>query len=314
VGISATEEEYQEAKQRKKPMFVFLEKTAYEFRQEQFIQSITGYVSGHWRKFFSTPEELEELVTQALQEYGIMSTADSTETGANERVAAAFHPIPATPQGVVWMQVAWATLRDEEVIDPLQLIDPIFQRQVQRLAHEGDPPLFDYSRGSTAEGSSARLLRIVHGNPRTDDWREGYNLVAIELYENGTLSVYLNITSLEAHNDRQFGSGTMYSIDPDDILQRLAQVWGFAARWWGYQDPHGRHEPLVYNVALHHVENKRIEKVIPRQSISMPLHNKALPDLLVIYERARKVARVDLQNPGSELKRILELMKQQFPK
>lgn len=67
-------------------------------------------------------------------------------------------------EGIVWAQVAWTTPRDEEVVDPTSFINPGFQRNVQRLAHEGNTPLFDYGQTKDTRVEASRL-RLTQGNP-----------------------------------------------------------------------------------------------------------------------------------------------------
>lgn len=122
AGISATEE-YREAVRLKKHIFVFLEAGDREPRQQEFVRSVEDYVVGHWRKTFRTPEELEELVEQALREGRPMVATGNAEGGSRERIGAAFAEKPDRVECIVWAQVAWTTPRDEEVVDPTDFIE-----------------------------------------------------------------------------------------------------------------------------------------------------------------------------------------------
>jgi hypothetical protein len=308
AGISATEEEYREAVRLKKHIFVFLEAVDREPRQQEFVRSVEDYVEGHWRKSFRIPEELEELVEQALREGRPMVAAGNAEGGSRERIVAAVAQRPDSVDGIVWAQVAWTTPRDEEVVDPTSFMNTTFQRDVQRLAHEGDKPIFDYGQAKDTRVEASRL-RLTQGNP--SGWREGRDLVVVDLYENGTLSVSLNVTGLtggEATRD----IGQMYRIDPNDVRRRLEGAWGFAARWWEHHDPYRRHEPLLYNSVLHGVGNRRLE-VAPQHSTGSVTIPGACPyDPLWIYDRPRKIVRQDLRNPDAEIKRTLDMLQLRF--
>jgi Domain of unknown function (DUF4062) len=193
AGISATEEEYLEAVRLKKHIFVFLEGGDREPRQQEFVSSVEDYVDGHWRKSFSSSEELAERVEQALREGRPMVAAGNAQGGSRERIGAAFAKRPDRVEGIVWAQVAWTTPRDEEVVDPTSFMETRSQRDVLRLAHEGDTPLFDYSQAKDTRVEASRL-RLTQGDP--GDWRGGRDLVVVDLYENGTLSVSINVTGL----------------------------------------------------------------------------------------------------------------------
>ncbi len=308
AGISATEEEYLEAVRLKKQIFVFLEGRDREPRQQEFVRSVEDYVDGHWRKSFSSPEELAERVEQALREGRPMVAAGNAESGAHERIGAAFAERPDRVEGIVWAQVAWTTPRDEEVVDPTSFMKTDFQRDVQRLAHEGDTPLFDYSQAKDTRVEASRL-RLTQGDP--GNWRGGRDLVVVDLYENGTLSVSLNVTGLTG-GDAMRDIGQMYRIDPNDVSRRLEQAWDFAARWWEHHDPYRRHEPLLYNTVLHGVGTRRLEVAPQHPTSGVTIPGTCPHDPLWIYDRPRKIARQDLRNPASEIKRTLDMMQLRF--
>ena len=308
AGISATEEEYREAVLLKKHIFVFLEGGDREPLQQEFVRSVEDYVDGHWRKSFSTPEELEELVEQALREGRPMVAAGNAEGGARERIGAAFAEKPDRTEGIVWAQVAWTTPRDEEVVDPTSFMNTGFQRNVQRLAHEGDMPLFDYGQAKDMRVEASRL-RLTQGTP--GEWRGGRDLLVVDLYENGTLSVSLSVTGLTG-GDAMRDIGQMYRIDPNDVSERLKGAWDFAARWWEYQDPYRRHEPLFYNTVLHNVGTRRLEVAPQHPTNSTSIPGACPHDPLWIYDRPRKIVRHDLRSPDGEIKRTQDMMQLRF--
>ncbi len=308
AGISATEEEYREAVRLKKHIFVFLEGEDREPRQQEFVRLVEDYVDGHWRKSFRSPEELEELVEQALREGRPVVVARNVEGGAHKRIGAAGGQRPDRVEGIVWAQVAWATPRDEEVVDPISFMDTGFQRDIQRLAHEGDTFLFDYGQAKDTRVEASRL-RLTQGDP--GDWRGGRDLVVLDLHENGTLSVSLNVTGLTG-GDATRDIGQMYRIDPNDVRRRLEQAWGFAARWWEHHDPYRRHEPLLYNTVLHDVGTRRLEVAPQHPTGSVTIPGACPHDPLWIYDRPRKIVRQDLQSPAGEIKRTLDMMQLRF--
>lgn len=308
AGISATEEEYREAVRLKKHIFAFLEGGDREPRQQEFVRSVEDYVDGHWRKSFRTPEDLEGLVEQALREGRPVVAASNAEGGAHERIDAAYGRRPDRVEGIVWAQIAWTTPRDEEVVDPTSFMDTGFQRDVQRLAHESDTPLFDYGQAKNTRVEASRL-RLIQGEP--NDWRGGRDLVVVDLYENGTLSVSLNVTGLTGSNITR-DIGEMYRIDPNDVSRRLEGAWGFAARWWERHDPYRRHEPLLYNTVLHDVGTRRLEVAPQHPTNSMSIPGACPRDPLWIYDRPRKIVRQDLRSPDGEIKRTLDMTQLRF--
>jgi Domain of unknown function (DUF4062) len=307
VGISATEEEYREAVQRKIPILPFLEDIEREPRQAEFVRSLEQYIGGHWRKTFQTPEELARLVEQALGQAGSLTTGGA-EVMAEQRLGNALGNRPLKTQGIVWLQTVWTTLREEEVLDPTQLVSADFQRQVYKLAHDGPAPLFAYEQPKQADVDISRLR--VNQSDATRR-RGGCDLVVLDLYTNGTVSIAHNVTRMQDHD--QLDLGALYRIEPDHVLQRLRQAWDFAARWWEYHDPYGRHDPLLTQAALHDIEMHRLEKNPghPVNSVvGLGMSQKQNP--LLVYDAPRRIARADLCAPGAEIQRVVNMLQLRF--
>lgn len=308
AGISATEEEYREAIRLKKQIFAFLESGEREPRQQEFVSSVEDYVYGHWRKSFDTPEKLSELVERAIREGEPMVASESVEGGARERIGNAMAERPEGAENIVWAQIAWTTPRNEEVLDPTRFMDQGFQREVQRLAHESDPSLFDYSQAKETDFGASRL-RVSQTGGR-DQWREARDLVVVDLYENGILSVSLNLTGLVSREPTDMGDS--FRVDPNTLGKRLDQAWGFAYRWWEHIDPYHRHEPLLYNVALHDVGTRRLEVAPAQRQTGYTIPGSCPHNPLWIYDRPRKAVRRDLREPEGEIKHTLDMTKLRF--
>ncbi len=160
---------------------------------------------------------------------------------------------PPEAQNVVWLQTVWTTLRDEEVVDPLDLGDGAFQRRVQHVAHECEPPLFDYEERKRVLAETS-ALRVEQGD--FDSWGDGRHLAIVEIHADGTLVTAQSLTDSES---RVHGVGgvshtfDMYFLDPDMVRVRLNEAWSFASAWWANLDPHLRHEPLLYAVAVYDI-------------------------------------------------------------
>lgn len=308
AGISATEEEYREAVRLKTQIFVFLESGEREPRQQEFVSLVEDYVDGHWRKSFDTPEKLAGLVEQSIREGEPMVATGNVEGEIRERIGDAMAERPDGVENVVWAQVAWTTPRNEEVLDPTRFMNQSFQREAQRLAHEGDPPLFDYSQAKETDFGASRL-RVSQTNSM-NQWREARDLVVVDLYENGTLSVSLNLTGLASREPTDMGDS--FRVDPNTLGERLAQAWGFAYRWWEHLDPYHRHEPLFYNVALHDVGSRRLEVAPAQEQTGYTIPGTCPHNPLWIYDRPRKAVRRDLREPGEAIKHILDTTKLRF--
>ncbi len=308
-GLSATEEEYKEARSAHKRVLVFLEKVGVrESSQETFVSKVQDYVTGHWRKIFCEPDELVSLVQEAVAAADLDSTSGH-EARTRGRIDGALERRPAESGDIVWLQAIWTTPRDEEVIDPLDLGDDSFQRQVQRLAHECEPPLFAYEESKQVVVATS-LLRIEQGDP--GNWRDARSLAVLEMYADGTLSVSQNVTGTEARAGVMDGQFDMYFIDPRVVRTRLERAWSFAATWWENHDPYLRHDPLLYTVVLHDV-GARTFAPTPRETgggITIP--PECPESSLVAFDSPRTVSRTECARPNAEIDRAIKLLKRRF--
>jgi len=306
-GCSVTEEEYEEAKRAHKRVFVFLEEVAgREPRQEEFVRRVQDYVGGHWRKTFSEAIELTALVEQAIAEADM--AAKSAADSAAERLSAALSRRPQEVQGIVWLQAVWATVRDEEVVDPLHLGESAFQQTVLRLAHESAPPLFRYEEAKRKNATTSRL-RIEQGD--ANQWREGRDLVTLELDADGTVSIALNVTGTEPAGHASETLYDMYFIDPHMLRRRLAGAWAFAAAWWQHYDPYGRHDPLEHMLALHDVGARYFAKP-KRTTGGITVPPECPEDPLLVFDRPRTIGRGELGRPSAEIDRASTLLERRF--
>ena len=308
-GLSATEEEYEEARSAHKRVLVFLEDVdVRESRQEVFVSKVQDYVTGHWRKTFREADELASLVQEAVAAADLQSTSGH-EARTRGRIEAALARRPAKSQGIVWLHTAWTTPRDEEVIDPLDLGDGSFQRQVQRLAHECEPPLFAYEEPKQV-GAATSLLRIEQGDP--DNWRDARSLAVLEMHADGTLSVVQNVTGTEARTGVMDGQFDVYFIDPSVVRTRLERAWSFAAAWWKNHDPYLRHDPLLYTVALHDVGARAFAPAPRETGGGMTIPPECPESPLVAFDSPRTVSRTECAGPNAEIDRAIKLLERRF--
>ena len=67
-GLSATHEEYREARNRC-PVLVFIQQNVnFESEQEVFVREVQAWSTGHFTSAFSTPDDLRDQLTAALRD------------------------------------------------------------------------------------------------------------------------------------------------------------------------------------------------------------------------------------------------------
>lgn len=147
-GLSATDEEYREARERV-PVLVFVEEDiAPEPAQRAFIDEVEAWATGHVRVTFSTPEDLRTKVTRALHQHELAVSTGPVDEGEMLERATEMLPgrtgLAASPRldfGVVGGPY-------QQVLRPFELEDPDLARDVQREALFGAHPVLDSSHGT----------------------------------------------------------------------------------------------------------------------------------------------------------------------
>ena len=307
-GLSATEEEYNEARKTHRPILVFLQADIVcEPEQRSLVERVQSYVDGHWRKSFRESAELTELVANAV---AAMDFADAPfrANDAMRRITSELKWDAPSSTNSVFLRTVWTTLRDEEVIDPLDLDDDGFERALLRLGHDCDPSLFDYkhSKNSVVEAS---LIRISQGN--LDDWREADHFVAVEVNIHGTLVVTQNAVTAEAQPGAIDQYMRVHVIDPSVVRARLIQAWSFAAAWWSDCDPYLRHDPLLYNLGLYNIGSRAFRPPPSRgEPITIPLVPRDSP--LIVFDSPRRVSRANFVGSDDEIMRVIRLIERRF--
>ena len=306
-GLAATEEEYDEARKSHTPILVFLQDGEREAKQQKFIIKVQGYVDGHWRKVFRNSAKLTDLVRDAVLAANL-GGARLHQDQARTRFGALLSRRPPEISDSVWLQTAWSTLRDEEVIDPLDLDDEAFKRQLLRLAHECVPPLFDYQERKRAI-ARPDFLRVEQGD--FDTYQSSPALAMVEIHTNGMLTTIQNVIGTKDRTDLTDRFLDMYFLEPAVVRARLKEAWSFAAAWWKDRDPYLRYDQLLYSVAVYDIGTRAFAPTPPRaNSVTIPPECPDNP--LVIFDRPRPTSRVNLNQPETEIERIIKLLGRRF--
>ena len=208
------------------------------------------------------------------------------------------------------MKTCWSTPRDEEVVDPVDLDAAALQQRLQRLAHNCDPPLFNYELGKQPEAAFSRL-RILQGNVQGSMPDEHAAIVTIR--SDGTLTTVQNVTGPRSQDPNRL-MVSMYRLDPDVVRDRLERSWSFAEAWWNDRDGPRRHDPLLYGIALYDVGERSFGRVAdyrPGLGSGLPIPPECPENPLIVFD-PRRVSRAVINEPGPEIARIIKLVELRF--
>ena len=159
-GLSATHEEYREAKERR-PLLVFVESgVTREPAQQDFLDEVQAWSTGHFRVAFSSPTELNVAVLRALHDYELATAAGQVDEA--EMLARATDLLTSggrVSRGAACLAFAVAGGPRQQVLRPVELEQADLSRDIQREALFGEHLVLDSSEGTqTAIRGGALVL------------------------------------------------------------------------------------------------------------------------------------------------------------
>ncbi|MEX1133287.1 MAG: DUF4062 domain-containing protein [Acidimicrobiia bacterium] len=157
-GLSATHEEYREARELK-PVLVFVEEAVSpEPAQQEFIDEVQAWATGHLRRGFATPDDLRATLTRALHEHELALSSGLVDP--SEMLERANAMVPRGSGRVGGPQLILAVVGGplQQVLRPTDLEDPELARNAQREALFGDSAVLDASQGTEVSIDGTSLV------------------------------------------------------------------------------------------------------------------------------------------------------------
>lgn len=226
-GLSATHEEYREARERK-PVLVFVEElVTRDARQDAFLSEVQDWSTGHFRSSFADPATLKTAVVQGLHEHELALSSGSFDQAECAERARGLLPSGSRVFGSgPQLTVAVAAGPHQQVIRPTELNDAAFVAELQREALFGPNPVLDRGEGTTESIRGTQLtLHQDHAEIALD--QAGSLRISATLRTNrGQREVAMPAI---IHEDVQgfVGSAIAYAgwvLDRIDPLRRLTDV------------------------------------------------------------------------------------------
>lgn len=226
-GLSATHEEYREARERCPVLAFVQEGIALEPRQAEFLKEVQGWTGGLFRGPFSGPSDLKPKIVQALHALDVQRATAPLD--AAEVLGRALASIPpertGTYETTTTVSLAIAGGPAQQILRPSEIENAGLGQDVMKASLFGPQAVFDVGEG-TEHGVDGGLLTVRQ--------KSRANQVA-RLDAQGTLFIRLAIPSaggglpavlVEAVEDRiaaglRFADWVLERVDP---LQRLSHI------------------------------------------------------------------------------------------
>jgi hypothetical protein len=302
-GLTATEEEFNQARERGMPILCFEQAGPKEPEQDAFLRRIKAYETGYAFASYATPEELKMQIVQALHD--LIGRPDISALDLDGAAAALDRHQWGSrrpDQYGAWLGAVLLPRRQGETfLDVLEFGRPEVRNRLLQPAFFGSSPLFSVEFATrTAEEGDALVFR------QADDRRQ--NVTSLAIHADGALI-------FGAALDRDSGGFSMvryHVIDEEEVERHLA---AFATYAWQFYQGLDRGElitDLYLGTSVTGIDHKTFGRLpsFPLNSFSMPSHG--LPDPLKIPTPPLRVSRADLADPASLARRLTEHMARAF--
>lgn len=159
-GLSATHEEYREAKDRR-PVIAFVQEgVKREPAQDDFVREVQDWSGGLFRGGFRTADQLRDGITQALHRYEVSAAVAPVDTG--ELLARALELIPREDRnymrrGGPLLHLAVVGGPAQTILRPVEIERPELARALLREATYGENAVFDPSHGAEVKVRNGSL-------------------------------------------------------------------------------------------------------------------------------------------------------------
>jgi hypothetical protein len=298
-GLSATEEEFHEARRRGLPILCFEKKGSKEPAQEAFLAQIKAYETGYAFAFFESPEELKLEVVKAVHDLiGTQGVSMLDPTGATTHLERCAWGSRRPGQYGTWLGAALFPGRQgENYLDVLAFGQKDLRDRFLMPARFGPGTLFAQELGvQTSEEGDALVFR------QGDDHRQDAAPVAtLEIHADGTL-VYG--TELGREKKGSFSTVTGFVIDEEGV-ERLLTAFAHYTNQFYQSLPRGEVITSLYlGVSLTGIQMKSFGRLPtgPVQGVSMPMHG--LSDPLKVPDAPLRLSRADLADPTGLSKKV----------
>jgi hypothetical protein len=204
-GLSATHEEYREARGRK-PILAFVQRGIKpDAQQKEFLDEVQGWETGLFREGFSGADDLEVAIIRALHQHDLAAAVAPVDP--KDIVDRALAALPEKERGRHYgtgaLVLAVAGGPRQSILRPQEIEDPSLAEDMHKESMFGETRILDRGKGCETELDGGTLVLSQE--------REG---ARITVDEHGTVGLRLPLTSQE----KDFGFATLIE---EDVHQQI---------------------------------------------------------------------------------------------
>lgn len=225
-GLSATHEEYREAKDNK-PIIAFVQSGVTRDRQQaDFVNEVQAWQGGLFRGGFQTDQKLRITLTRALHDYLVSNATGPIDR--DEVIERAKNLLPVdrarSSTGSATLNLVVAGSPRQSILRPIEIENPALAKELNQRALFGGTPIFDLSAGIDTDLNGHTLtLRQERRGARIAVDEQGTVLIGLPVREGrgGMPALIEEFVKSQIGNAVAFSSWVLDRIDP---TQRLAHV------------------------------------------------------------------------------------------
>ena len=168
-GLSATHEEYREAKERRPVLAFVQEGVEHETAQQDFVNEVRDWSSGQYTASFSTPEDLREAITRGLHQLELSRAAGPVDE--EEMLARAEASVPAARGfGEASLSLVVAGGPRLQILRPAELEADDLSDALMREALFGTNRILDPAHGTNKRlEDHALIIEQIRASIRLDE-------------------------------------------------------------------------------------------------------------------------------------------------
>lgn len=298
-GLSPTEEEFEEALRRRKPILVMRQDVEMEARQRQLLERAGGrWEEGQKWETFTDERDVGLKIVRALTKLREMGNVRELSPRAQQRAHALAHGERQVGYGGYGSRarVALAPLIDLVLLDEFTLDDPALPDRMAELARSSG--LVSQALGIEHKVSRSGITLTAAGG------RRGDAAVEIEVGNDGAIVVEGSV----AGNDPHFGSSR---VDPERLEALIEAVADYAVAVWREIDARSDVQQVAAAVGIPDANGKVFGRPSRPSSSFSYGRSMALPQVITAPDPATVIRRVDLTTAETR-RRLVAAVKRVF--
>jgi hypothetical protein len=225
-GLSATHEEYEEAKGRKSVFAFVQEGVDREAKEADFVREVQGWESGLFRSGFRTAEDLRQAVTRALYDHAIANVTGPIDQ--NEMTQRAIALLPAERRGyssgTAVLNLAVAGGPRQSILRPVEIEKRTLADALMQRALFGDHRLFDIALGAQQGMDGDVLVLSQERSGKVTLNEQGSICVSVPIERSNSMmpEIIYEVLQGQFAGTLDYASWVLDLIDPTQRLTHVA--------------------------------------------------------------------------------------------